>query len=194
MIYTLDQLRTYARTIDNRIEDVDKYPNTWLDYRIEEGLALAQETKPIFYTKETYDLTNSIMVDGLTEMEIILQKEPYAVLTVECSLTFFDVVVQPNNHVVLTVKDSAPIPDDLTVTVRYFFYPTLPITTIEMTMEMYRLCKYTIAAIVYEHLRDEEMEQYYIAKAEGMVVKGTFDLEKDLLDIPEDRLWSRAWA
>lgn len=194
MIYTIDQLRTYARTVDNRIEDVDKHPDTWLDYRIEEGLALAQEIKQVFYTKETYDLTNNVLVDGLTEMEIILQKEPYAVLAVECSLTFFDVVVQPNNHVVLIVKDSAPIPDDLTVTIRYFFYPTLPITTIEMTMEMYRLCKYCIAATIYEHLRDEQMEQYYVAKAESMIVKGTFDLEKDLLAIPEDRLWSRAWA
>lgn len=194
MIFTIEQLRTYARSIDNRLEDVDKYPDAWLDYRIEEGLAIAQEIKQIFYTKERYDLTANIDVDGLTEMEIILQKEPYAVPYVECELSYYDITITPNNHVIVKVKDNAPIPDDRTVTVRYFFYHTLPITEIEMTMEMYRLCKYSISAACFDFLHDEESEQYNMAKAESMVVKGTFDLEKDLMSIPEDRLWNNSWA
>lgn len=194
MIFTLAQLRTFTRTVDGRLEDTDKYPDTWIDYRIEEGLALAQEIKQIFYTKETYDLTTNIDVDLLTEMEIILQKEPYAVLTVECDLNYFTVEVTPNNHVIIRVIENAAVPADRTVEIRYFFYHTLPITEIEMTMEMYRLCKYSIAAACFDFLKDAESEQYNVAKAESMIVKGTFDLEKDLLMIPTERLWSSSWV
>jgi hypothetical protein len=53
MIYSLDNLRTYTRSLDNRLEDVVKYPNSWIDDRIDEGIATAQEIRPIFSTKET---------------------------------------------------------------------------------------------------------------------------------------------
>ena len=66
MIYTLATLRTYTRSIDNRLEEVDKYPDAWIDSRIEEGVAIAQETKQIFYTKEKYDLVNNIDIDVLS--------------------------------------------------------------------------------------------------------------------------------
>lgn len=194
MIFTLAQLRTYTRSVDPRLENATTYPDSWIDYRIEEGLAMAQEIKQIFITKEKYDLTNNITVDLLTEMEITLQQEPYAVFAVECDLNYFTVEVTANNHIIVRVIPDAPRPADLTVTVRYFFYHTLPLTEVEMTMEMYRLCKYTIAASCFEYLRDKESEQFNVAKAESMIIKGTFDLEKDLLEIPESRLWSRSWA
>lgn len=194
MVYTLATLRTYTRSIDNRLEDADKYPDAWIDSRIEEGMAIAQETKQIFYTKEKYDLVNSIDIDGLTEMEIILQKEPYAVLDVICDETYYTVEVTPNNHIVMKVIENASVPEDRTVMIRYWFYPTMPFTDIEMTLEMYRIVKCGIAAACFDWLQDEESEQYYIRKAENMTVKGTFDLEKNLLDIPETRLWNRSWV
>ena len=40
MIYTLAKLRTYARSIDERLANVTTYPDTWIDERIEEGMAL----------------------------------------------------------------------------------------------------------------------------------------------------------
>ena len=162
-------------------------------------MAIAQDVKPIFYTKEKYDMTQNFKStllggDGLTTVEIILQAEPHSIYAVECDLNYFEVSITPNNHVILSRRANAPDTVDMTVTVRYFFYVTLPFTSIEMSMEMFRLAKYGIAVACYEKLQDNESEQYYMAKAESMVVKSTFDIEKDILHIPDSRLWRGSWA
>ena len=199
MIYTIAKIREYARSVDNRLEDTDKYSDTWIDDRIEEGLALAQDIHQIFYTTELYDLTtNTDPVseggDGLTEVEIIAQEEPHSIYEVECDLNYFTVEPTANNHVIVRVKANAPDVLDKTVLVRYFFYPTLPITQIEMSMEMYKLCKACIASNCFAMLSDEANEKYHMAKAEAMNMRGTFDILKDVMDVPPERLWSGSWA
>ena len=194
MIYTLAKLRTYTRSVDNRLSDAVKYTDTWIDERIEEGMAISQDIKSIFYTKEKYDLEANVTVDLLTEVEIILQEEPSTIYAVECDQEFFDVQVTPNNHIILNVKENVPMATDFTVTVRYFFYPTMPMANVEMSMEMYKLVKDGIAVACFQWLRDKESEQYHQAKAESYIVKGTFDIEKEIMQIPEDRLWRGSWA
>lgn len=200
MIYTMAEIRTYVREdLDNRLADATKYPDSWVDRRIEEGMAFAQDVKQIFTTREKYDLTTNFKAitdggDGLTEVEIILQKEPHSVYAVECDLTYFEVQITANNHVIFRKLESAPDVPDKTVEVRYFFYPMIPFTNIEMSMEMWRLVKESIAVVCYGKLQDKESEQYYTAKAESMVVKSTLDIEKDLLQIDENRLWRGSWV
>lgn len=194
MIYTIAQLQEYARSVDKRLEDTTKYSDTWINYRIEEGFAIAQDIKPVFYTIEKYDLENNIVVDELTEVEIILQEEPHSVLAVECDLNFFEVTTMPNNHVVLKRRENVPLTTDFIVKVRYYFYPTLPITNIEMTMEMYKLVKDGIAIACFSLLHDKENEQYHQAKAESYIIKSTFDIDKELTAIPETRLWRGSWV
>jgi len=199
MIYTLAKLRTYARSIDERLANVTTYPDTWIDERIEEGMALAQDIKSVFYTKEVYDLTQNFKPildggDGLSAVEIVMQREVHSIYAIECDLNYFTVTPTANNHVIFSAGDLSIQPTDFKVTIRYFFYPTNPFTEIEMSMEMYRLVKSSIASTVFSWLSDKESEQYHMAKAESMVVKSTFDLEKDLLAIPEARLWSGTWA
>jgi hypothetical protein len=192
-------MREFSRAIDNRLIDTVEYPDAWIDERIEEGLGIAQDLKAIFYTQELYDLTTntnpvSIGGDGLTEVEIILQKEPHSVYTVECDLNYFSVKVTANNHIIINVIPNTPIPTDRTVLVRYFFYPTLPFESIEMSMEMYRLVKPCIAANLFSWLSDEVNEKVQFDKANSMLAQSTFDLEKDLLAIPDTRLWRGSWA
>lgn len=199
MIYTLAKLRVYTRSVDERLTDVNAFPDVWIDERIEEGMALAQDIKAIFYTKEVYDLTQNFTPivdggDGLSEVEIIMQKEVHSIYAVECDLNFFTVTPSANNHVIISAGDLSIQPTDYKVTIRYFFYPTNPFTEIEMSMEMYRLVKAGVASTVFSWLSDKESEQYHMAKAESMVIKSTFDLEKDLLAIPSTRLWSGTWA
>lgn len=199
MIYTIDQLRTFSRNQDARLSDDIEFPDTWIDDRIEEGLGLAQDIKTIFYTQETYDLTTNTSPvvsggDGLTEVEIILQKEPHSVYAVECDLDYFSVKITANNHIIMSVNPNAQVPLDRTILVRYFFYPTLPITTIEMSMEMYRLVKPCISSVLFSNLSDEQNEKIQLDKANTMLIKSTFDIEKDLLSIPITRLWRGTWA
>lgn len=199
MIYTIAKLREYARSVDGRLDDTEVYPDTWIDDRIEEGLALAQDIHQIFYTTELYDLTtNTTPVvdggDGLTEVEIIMQEEPHSIYDIECDLNYFTVEPTANNHVIIRVIANAPDVLDKTVLVRYFFYPTLPITQVEMSMEMYKLCKSCIASNCFTMLNDEANEKYHLGKAEAMNMRGTFDILKDTSDTPSERLWSGSWV
>lgn len=195
MIHTLANMRTFARQLDNRLENVTNYPDTWLDDRIEEGLAIAQDIKQVlFYTKEKYDIETNITVDMLDVVEIILQREVHSVWAVEYDTNAFTIEVTANNHVIVRRIENAPLPDDYTITVRYFFYHTLPFIEIEMSMEVARMVRHCIAVACFQWLQDKESEQYHTAIAESMVVKSTFDIEKDLMEIPEDRLWRASWA
>lgn len=200
MIYTKAKMREFARNLDNRLENDTAYTDTWLDDRIEEGLALAQDIKQtLFYTKEKYDLeTNMTSVDdggdGLTVVEIIPQREVHTIWAVVYDTAAMTVEVTANNHVIMRRIPDTPAPTDYVVTIRYFFYHTLPFTEIEMSMEVYKMVKHCIAVACFQWMQDQESEQYHTAIAESMVVKSTFDIEKDLMEIPEDRLWRATWA
>jgi hypothetical protein len=61
-------------------------------------------------------------------------------------------------------------------------------------MEMYRLVKPCIAANLFSWLSDEANEKVQLDKANSMLVRSTFDIEKDLLTIPDTRLWRGLWA
>lgn len=195
MIYTLANMRTFARALDTRLENTTAYTDTWLDDRIEEGLALAQDIKQtLFYTKEKYDIENNLTVDMLNVVEIIPQREVHTIWAVEYDTNTLTVEITANNHVIIRRIEDAPLPDDFTVTIRYFFYHTLPFTEIEMGMEVYKMVKHCIAVTCFQWLQDKESEQYHTAIAESMVVKSTFDIEKDLMSVPEERLWRASWA
>lgn len=194
MVYTLDKLRTFVRSIDTRVKDVSKYPDAWVDERIESGMAIAEETYPIFSTKEEYNVYNDFMVDGLDEIEIILQQEVHAVHEVICDENFFELEIMPNNHIRLKRKEDVPPTDDWSVVVRYFFYPVMPIEDIEMSMNMYRFVKHAISVEVFSKLFDRENEQYHQAILDSMTVRTAFDIEKDLSETPEERLWSGTWV
>jgi len=200
MIYTKVKMREFARNLDNRLENTTDYPDAWLDERIEEGLALAQDIKQtLFYMKEKYSVeTNFTAVDdggdGLTVVEIIPQKEVHNIWAVECDTTTMSVEVTANNHVIIRRIPDTPDPTDYTVTIRYFYYHTLPFTEVEMSMEVYKMVKHCIAVTCFQWMQDKESEQYHTAIAESMIVKSTFDIEKDLMEIPEERLWRASWA
>ena len=194
MIYTIAKIREYTRGLDERMQDTDKVSDNALDVIIEEGIATAQDIKPIFYTKEQYDLTTDMTVSLLPAVEIILQEEPHSVHSVDCDLQFFDVEITANNHVILTKKLNAALPVNYLVTVRYAYYPLMPIVTLEMSLEMYKLVKRGIAIAVFASLSDEANEKYHQEKAEQLVIKSTFDIEKDMDKIPTTRLWGGTWV
>lgn len=194
MIYTIAKIREYTRGLDERMQDTDKVSDNALDAIIEEGIATAQDIKPIFYTKEQYDLTTDMTVSLLPAVEIILQEEPHSVHSVGCDLQFFDVEITANNHVILTKKLNAALPVNYLVTVRYAYYPLMPIVTLEMSLEMYKLVKRGIAIAVFASLSDEANEKYHQEKAEQLVIKSTFDIEKDMDKIPTTRLWGGTWV
>lgn len=197
MIYSIADLVAYARSRDDRLTDVDVYPTAKMEELVEEAFAVAQDIRPIFAATETYDLEASVVVDRLAEMEIILQKEPQSIrAVVDYNETFFECEITANNHIIMRVTEAAAEPDDgnYKVTVKYFFYPLMPLTNIELSVDAYRLIKEAIGIVVCAELRDYEQENYHRNKAKLMAQESAYDLEKGLLEFPEERLWDRSWV
>lgn len=199
MIYTLVQLREYARSLDPRLEDTVVYTDSWINDRIEEGIATAQDMKPVFLTKEKYDLTTNFTPvvdggDGLTEVEILLQEEPHSIQTIVLDTTYFSYTITYNNHIVVTKRENASEVIDKSITVVYFFHPTLPFIDLEMSMDMYRFVKAGIAANLFSWLSDEQNETYHLGKAQKLSISSTLDISKYVLEQDPDRLGRGTWV
>jgi hypothetical protein len=173
MVYTLLDIREAARYKDSRLSDTKKYPDSWIDDKIEKGFETAESAKQVFYTSETYDITQDI-VDGLTEVEIILQKEPHRIYAVIMNNAGLSYEVQGNNHIIIKITPSATEATDNTIKVNYFFYPTLPFTEIEMSPEVYHFFRHCLYVNIYGSLMDKESEQYHQAQVDRFVQEGTF--------------------
>lgn len=193
MIYTLEQLREYSRGLDARLDDDIAYPNAWIDNKIEEGISIAQDIKPVFFTKEVYDLTQN-MLNGLTEVEIILQEEPHSIQSVVFDPLYFTYVLTPNNHLIVTKRDNPVQSLDKTITVSYFYHPTMPFTNIEMSLDMFRFIKAGIAANMFSWLSDEALEKSFLDKAQRISVSNTLDTDHNIMLRDPERLWKNTWV
>lgn len=197
MIYTIANLVSYARSRDERLSNTVSYPDAKMYTFIEEAFAVAQDIRPIFAATETYDLETNVTVDGLTEMEIILQKEPQSIrMLTDYNEFYFDYEITANNHVIMKVKDNTMKPDDnnYKVTIKYFYYPLMPLTEIELSVDAYRLVKAAIGIVIYSELHDYSQEQYYREKAKMLAQESSYDLEKNTLDFPDNRFGNGTWA
>lgn len=196
MIYTIADLVAYARERDTRLEDTDKYTTAKMEELVEEAFAIMQDMRPIFSTTETYDLEQNVVTDALTEIEIVLQREPQSIRSlVDYDDVYFEYEITANNHIIMRVTSNKVQPDtDYKVTVKYFYYPLMPLTTIELSVDSYRLLRETIGVAICAHLRDYEQEQVHRNKAKVMAQESSYDLEKDLLAFPEERLWDNSWV
>ena len=193
MIYTLAQLRAYSRGLDSRLDDDIEYPNNWIDDKIEEGISIAQDIKPVFFTKEVYDLSQN-MLDGLTTVEIILQEEPHSIQSVVFEPLYFTYKLTPNNHLLVTKRDNPVQTLDKTVTVSYFYHPTMPFTSLEMSLDMFRFVKAGIAANMYSWHSDEVNEKAYLDKAQRISVSNTLDTDHDIMLRDPVRMWKNTWV
>lgn len=191
MIYNIDQLRTLARSKDERLADKDRYPDSWIDDKIEYGFEIAESAKQVFYTAEVYDLTADIAAN-LPETEILLQREPHFIFELNAP-DCFQVSVTANNHILVTILPTATASLVKTIEVKYFFYPTLPLVDIEMSPEIYHFFRHALYVSLYGALRDKENEAYHQSQVNTFVKKGTMGVP-DEYQIEDQRFWRNTWV
>ena len=193
MQYSIDAFRAYARGLDERLADVDASPDAWIDARIEEGISLAQDIKPVFSKTEVFDMT-TVVANGTNILEINLTEEIHSVYEVLCDVNYFSYVIHPDNSITITANQYAKDAIDKTAIVRYFYYPVNPLTTFNISLEVFKFLKAAIASNCYSMLSDEKNETLYLNKARDIANTGTFDIEKDLNAMKQSRLWDRCFA
>lgn len=192
MIYTIADIRALARSKDERLEDVDKYPDSWIDKQIEHGFEVAQDSKQVFATKEKYDLSADIS-NGLEKVEIILQEEPHSIYAIEVDGYNFQYEITNNKHIIVTILPSASSATDKTITIRYFYYPTMPMTEIEMSPEVYHFFRHCLYVNLYGSLRDKESEMYHQSQVDRFIKEGTFAHPIDFETTSVEQFWSKGW-
>lgn len=195
MIYAMSDFVQYVRRKDARLADKTRYPDVVVEDWVVEGFATAQDIRPVFTTKELYDLTDTFVTDGLTEIEIIPTREVHTLHAFEkYDDNVFELEITANNHVIVRKKEGSGIPKTYELEIRYFYYPLLPIDEIELSVDSYRLIKEAIAAVAYAAVMDHPLEQYHLDRAKRMAVDSTYDLEKKVLEVPDTRFWSGTWV
>lgn len=194
MIFTLEGLRAVVRGKDERLEDVDRYPDSWVDNKIEHAFETAEDAVAVFHAVETYDMTADI-ANGLEEVEIILQREPHFIYDVDLEEPNIEYRVTGNNHLIITFNVNADRAIDKTVKVSYFYYPTLPFTEIEMNPEVYHFYRHCLYVNVYGDLRDKENEMYHQMQVDRFVAEGTFPLPFEFDETQQNKkFWDSTWA
>ena len=68
-VITLDALRNYVRSLDTRLADKQKYPDTAIDGIIDTGAEVCATERQPFFKQEVLDLTDYI-ADGTTKFEV----------------------------------------------------------------------------------------------------------------------------
>ncbi len=167
---TIEQMRLYVRSLDERLADTVKYPDTWCDSRVNTGYEITATTRQPFLNEEILDL-NPYITDGTTKFEVDMDgdvqgyKRIYAELggavrdkyTANIPQTAVRWEVNPNQTIAVTLSVSS---FDTTVsnnlTFQYYYFPTVPESETYMSADVYHMLRHAIEVSTFETIRDYE--------------------------------------
>ncbi len=69
---TVEQMRTYVRSLDERLEDKQRYPDTWCDGKISTAYEVIATRRQPFQTEEVLDL-NPYILDGTEKFQVDME-------------------------------------------------------------------------------------------------------------------------
>ena len=186
-LYTLQEIRNVARSKDIRLEDKKKYPDTWIDNKIEHAFETAESGRQVFSNEEVIDLKQYVL-DGVAELDLDMDEEVHELYAIIPNHEF-EITGKVNNDnsisVSLDVDKLVDKKEDINLTVRYFYYPRLGFDSIFMKPEVYHYFRHCLYVNLYGSLRDKENEMYHQEQVDRFIADGSFGIPNDLsFDIP----------
>ncbi len=179
-MYSIDHLRSVARSKDNRLEDKNKYSDAWIDDKIDHAFETAESGKQVFSVEEVVDL-QPYVVGGEDQVLIEMDQEVHSFYNIQTDHDGVTWSVKNDNTVVvyLDVNDDK-VP---TITFRYWYFPhTKEDNTgyeIYMGVEVYHYFRHCLYVQLYGSLRDLESEMYHQKQVDRFIADGTFSLPND---------------
>jgi hypothetical protein len=191
VLVTLDSLRSYARSLDERTKDTAKFSDSWIDSKINAAYEIIATAVQIFLKEDTVDLTEYIN-DGNYKFEIEFDndivgwKSAYYTrdgiymydYPIKTRFTVGDpvgILIKPDNKVIV---DLAPdIRADMTHTIvfEYYYFPNTKTGDQYFSTDIYHMVRHAIASTVYDALRDYERRDNFdnqLARQIKTVVNG----------------------
>lgn len=180
MVYTIADIRALARSKDERLEDVDAYPDSWIDKQIDHAFEVTEDAKQVFSASQEYDVATDIS-NGVTSVEVTLDNMVHGIYSIICD-TSITVEVTTANTVIITLPTLLTSVTNTIVAIKYFYYPVTPFESIDLPVEVYHLFRHSLYVNLYGSLRDKESEQYHQAQVDRFVKEGTFQMPGDFED------------
>ncbi len=159
VLVTLDSLRSYVRSLDERLKNKNTYPDTWIDNKINTGYELVSTKRQPFFNEEVLDLTQYI-IDGTAKFEVEMDhdvggwKQVFATSANEQAITW---VTKPDNKTVIDLDiASLKATDENLLTFQYYYFPSTDTGDQYFSTDIYHMVRHGIASAVYDALHDYE--------------------------------------
>lgn len=184
---TLAQMRTYMRGLDERLIDKTKYPDTWIDGKINTAYEVIATRRQPFLNEEALDL-NPYISDGTEKFTVDMQYDVLGYkrifyngvddLIPELEVTW---IVAPDHTVEITMNTKQMNADNTNIlTFQYWYIPTAPESETYMSSDIYHMLRHGMEFAAYESLRDMEKFQWAEQKIEQSATTVTNGLDIDI--------------
>jgi len=168
---TIDQMRSYARSLDERLTDRQKYVDRWIDSKINAALEMLATYRQSFYAEEVLDLTPYI-IDGTDKFQTEMDGDVIGYKSIFLSNgqglpNPLDLQYQIRPAITWTVNEDQSVEivmdtntldpnDNHRITFQYYYIPTVPSTETYMSGDVWHMLRHAIQQTVWDALRDFE--------------------------------------
>ena len=191
-LVTLDSLRSYARGLDERVADKNKYSDAWIDAKINAGYELCATKRQFFHNEEVLPLKQYI-IDGTLEFEVemgedvagwkFIQIDPKSATNYNSELstptTAITYKVGNDNKVLVTIVPGLDPSVGYSITFSYYFFPRTTSGDQYFSTDIYHAVRHGIASSVYDALRDYEKRDNFDTQLDYNAKTATNGLDYD---------------
>ncbi len=164
ILVTLDSLRAYARSLDERLVNVQKYNDAWVDSKINAAYELVATRRQPFIKEEVLDLHDYIL-DGTAKFEIDMDEDLVGYRDIYSTTpkpTAIRWNVTPDNKVMIELEVSLlDETEENLITLNYYFFPNTKTGDQYMSTDVYHMVRHGVASSIFDALQDYEKRDNY---------------------------------
>ena len=164
---TVEILRDYVRSLDERLRNTTKYPNTWIDTEINMGYELTSTKRQPFLNEEVLDLRQYI-IDGTAKFEVEMDHDVAGwkqIFSTSGNYQAIKWAVKPDNKVLVDLDiNSLHQQQENLLTFQYYYFPNTTMGDQYMSTDVYHMLQHGIASATYGALHDYEKRDMFDAK------------------------------
>ncbi len=182
VLVTLDSLRKYVRSLDERLRNTNTYSDDWVDGQINIGYELVSTKRQPFLNEEVLDLTEYIL-DGTAKFEVEMDMDVGGwkkVFATSVNQTAIRWTVKPDNKVIVNLDiPSLNATNENLLTFQYYYFPKTSTGDQYFSTDIYHMVRNGIASSVYDGLHDYEKRDMFNGKLAEDVREAVNGLDYD---------------
>jgi len=202
VLVTIDKLRDYTRSLDERLINTTKYPDSWVESKINTAYELVATKAQSFLKEDVIDLADYI-TDGTWKFEIEMDEDVVgwkSAFYMKDNDYMFDypvasrfptgspvaIQIKPDNSIIVDIDPSIRTDSTHTVTFQYYFFPNTKTGDQYFSTDVYHMVRHAIASSTYDSLRDFEQRDNYDKQLAMQVreVVNTHDMDAGNVSLP----------